>query len=166
MSAGDHSPTAAPPTDLSDGKEVAAYLKGRIQMFPIAVMTRVDFVDVASLLLEPAAFQFTVDALTHRYRNMGVTHVVSCESRGFIFGAPVALALKAAFVPVRRSRKIPGNTVGVDYVSGFYSGRLEMQADAIPAGARVVIIDDFVATVRCMIVCCGWHCGANANANA
>lgn len=162
MSAGD-SPASVPPTDLSDGQQVAAYLKEKIKTFPLTVMSRVDFVDASSLLLDPTAFQFTVDALVHRYRGMGVTHVVSCESRGFIFGAPVALALKAAFVPVRRSRKIAVRTVGVDYVSGFYSGRLEMQADAIPAGARVIIIDDFVATVRCRLrpllrVCVRWRC--------
>lgn len=136
-----------PPADVADAEQVAAYLKHKISAFPIAVMSRVDFVDVSPLLLDPAAFQFAIDALVHRYAAMDVTHIVSCESRGFIFGAPVALALKAAFVPVRRARKIPSSTVGIDYTSGFYSGRLEMQAEAIPAGARVVIIDDFVATV-------------------
>lgn len=153
MSSSQPQPQPQPPVDPGDAEQVAAYLKPRVQLFPISVMARVDFVDVTSLLLEPAAFQLAVDALAHRCRALDVSHVVSCEARGFIFGAPVALALRAAFVPVRRARNVPRNAVGVDYVSGFYSGRLEMQGDAIPAGARVVIIDDFVATVRSIALC-------------
>lgn len=78
---------------------------------------------------------------------MGITHVVSCEVRGFIFGSPLAMALKCAFVPIRRARRLPGDTVGVDYTSGFTNGRLEMHKDSIAPGSRVIILDDMVATV-------------------
>lgn len=96
--------------------------------------------------MDPAGFQATIDAFARRYENMEITHVVSCESRGFIFGAPLAMALKCAFVPVRRARRLPGATIGVDYKSGFTTSRLEVHADAIPEGSRVVIIDDMVST--------------------
>lgn len=137
----------AAPVDVANEQQVALFLRSRIRVFPNFPRPGLDFSDVTTLLLDPAAFQLAIDALRHRYAGRGITHVVSCESRGFIFGAPLALALQVAFVPVRRARRLPGNTVGVDYTSGFYTGRMEIHDDAIPKGARVVVIDDLVATV-------------------
>lgn len=137
--------------DITDAEAVAVYLRERIRVFSNFPKPGVDFSDVSTLLLDPKAFQVAIDALKHRYADKQITHIVSCEARGFIFGAPLALALQTAFVPVRRARRLPGNTVGVDYRSGFYSGRLEIHDDAIPKGARVIIIDDLVATV---CICC------------
>lgn len=134
--------------DLANAQQIATYLRSKIRVFPNFPRPGLDFSDVTTLLLDPTAFQVAIDALKHRYEGQRVTHVVSCESRGFIFGAPLALALQVAFVPVRRARRLPGNTVGVDYTSGFYTGRMEIHDDAIHKGARVVIIDDLVATVR------------------
>lgn len=142
--------SSLPPPDVSDEEQVAAYIRAKVHIPTLPVTMGIDFVDVTPLMLDPEAFQVAVEALAHRYRAMGVTHVVGCEARGFIFGAPVAIALKAAFVPVYQARKVPRNAVGVDYAMGFYSGRLGMQSDAIPAGGRVVVIYDFVATVRCL----------------
>lgn len=133
--------------DLANAQQVATYLRSKIRVFPNFPRPGLDFSDVTTLLLDPVAFQLAIDALRHRYASQRVTHVVSCESRGFIFGAPLALALEVAFVPVRRARRLPGNTVGVDYTSGFYTGRMEIHDDAIHKGARVVVIDDLVATV-------------------
>ncbi|GAB9468061.1 hypothetical protein Gpo141_00005388 [Globisporangium polare] len=140
--------------DLANAQQVATYLRSKIRVFPNFPRPGLDFSDVTTLLLDPHAFQLAIDALKHRYVNQRVTHVVSCESRGFIFGAPLALALQVAFVPVRRARRLPGNTVGVDYTSGFYTGRMEIHDDAIHKGARVVIIDDLVATGNTLKVTC------------
>ncbi|KAJ8524283.1 hypothetical protein ON010_g16836 [Phytophthora cinnamomi] len=137
-----------PPADLSNEEEVSAYIKQKIRVFSNFPKPGADFSDVTSLLLDPVAFQAAIEALRLRYAHQQITHVVSCESRGFIFGAPLALALQAAFVPVRRARRLPGDVVGVDYVSGFYTGRMEIHQDAITEGGRVVIIDDLVASVR------------------
>jgi adenine phosphoribosyltransferase len=134
--------------DLANEQQVASYLRDKIRVFPNFPRPGLDFSDVTTLLLDPVAFQVAIDALKHRYVSKNITHVVSCESRGFIFGAPLALALQVAFVPVRRARRLPGNTIGVDYTSGFYTGRMEIHDDAIEKGSRVVIIDDLVASVR------------------
>jgi adenine phosphoribosyltransferase len=140
--------------DVTNEEQVAVYLKEKIRVFPNFPKPGLDFSDVTTLLLDPIAFQIAIDALKHRYIERSITHIVSCESRGFIFGAPLALALKVPFVPVRRARRLPGNTVGVDYTSGFYTGRLEIHDDAIEKGARVVIVDDLVATVSFYIMYC------------
>jgi adenine phosphoribosyltransferase len=134
------------PVELTNDQELSSYLRDKIRMF--GVRPGLEFPDVTPLLMDPEAFQIAIDALKRRYEDKQITHVVSCESRGFIFGAPLALALKVPFVLVRRAQLLPGKTVGVDYTSGFYTGRMEMHEDAMTKGARVVIIDDTVATVR------------------
>ncbi|KAF1792015.1 Phosphoribosyltransferase-like [Phytophthora cactorum] len=138
----------SPPADLTNEEEVSAYIKEKIRVYSNFPKPGAEFSDVTSLLLDPIAFQVVIDALKLRYADQGITHVVSTESRGFIFGAPLALALQAAFVPVRRARRLPGDVVGVNYVSGYYSGRMEVHQDAIPNGGRVVIIDDLVASMH------------------
>ena len=104
--------------------------------------------DVTTLLLNPDGFQATIDAFARRYALQNISHVVACESRGFIFGAPLALALKCSFVPIRRARRLPGPIVGIDYKSGFTAQRLELHTDAIPPHSRVLILDDMVSTVN------------------
>jgi adenine phosphoribosyltransferase len=141
-------PMRAPPVDLTNEEDVSSYIREKIRVFSNFPKPGAEFSDVTSLLLDPVAFQVAIDALKLRYVDQRITHVVSTESRGFIFGAPLALALQAAFVPVRRARRLPGDVVGVDYMSGFYNGRMEIHQDAITEGGRVVIIDDLVASVR------------------
>jgi adenine phosphoribosyltransferase len=141
-------PMRAPPVDLTNEEDVSSYIREKIRVFSDFPKPGAEFSDVTSLLLDPVAFQVAIDALKLRYVDQRITHVVSTESRGFIFGAPLALALQAAFVPVRRARRLPGDVVGVDYMSGFYNGRMEIHQDAITEGGRVVIIDDLVASVR------------------
>ncbi|KAF4321702.1 hypothetical protein BBO99_00001682 [Phytophthora kernoviae] len=142
------------PVDPSSEKDVSTYIKQKIRVFNNFPKPGAVFSDVTSLLQDPEAFQLVIDALKIRYADQKITHVVSCESRGFIFGAPLALALQASFVPVRRARRLPGDVVGVDYMSGFYTGRLEIHQDAIPSGGRVVIIDDLVASGNTLKVTC------------
>ncbi|EQC39206.1 adenine phosphoribosyltransferase [Saprolegnia diclina VS20] len=139
---------------LADPEALSNYLKTKIRTIPDFPKPGSDFWDVTTLVLDPEAFQITIDAFLQRYKDKGITHVVSCESRGFIFGAPLALALKCAFVPVRRARKLPGHVIGIDYTSGFYHGRFEVHDDAIPKGSRVILIDDLVATGNTLLVTC------------
>ncbi|DBA00029.1 TPA: hypothetical protein N0F65_002032 [Lagenidium giganteum] len=146
--------TTTTPVDVTNEEAVTAYLREKIRVFNNFPKPGVHFSDVTTLLLDPVAFQVSIDALKHRYASQNITHVVSCESRGFFFGPPLALALKLPFVPIRRARRLPGSTVGVDYTSGFYTGRLEMHDDAVPKGARVVVIDDLVATGNTLKVTC------------
>jgi adenine phosphoribosyltransferase len=81
-----------------------------------------------------------------RYRDAALDVVVGFEARGFIFGPPIALALGLPFVPLRKPGKLPGRTVSIAYELEYGTDRLEMHEDAIPPGARALLVDDLVAT--------------------
>ena len=92
------------------------------------------------------AFRACVDDFVARYAGAGVDAVAGFEARGFIFGPPVALGLGVPFVPLRKPGKLPGAVVRAEYDLEYGSDVLEMHVDAVKAGARVVLMDDLVAT--------------------
>ena len=102
------------------------------------------FRDITPLLGDAAAFRAVVDALAAAYR--GVEAVVAIESRGFILGAPIAYALGAGLVPVRKLGRLPSATLRAEYALEYGTNTLEIHRDAIQPGARVVIVDDLLAT--------------------
>ncbi len=104
------------------------------------------FRDITPLLGDPAAFALAVVSMIVPWRDAAITHVVGIESRGFIFGAPVALGLEAAFVPMRKPGKLPATVLREAYALEYGTDALEMHADAMPPGARVLIVDDVLAT--------------------
>ena len=108
------------------------------------------FKDVSPLLADPDGLRTVVDALAAPGRDPGgaavVDKVVGLEARGFIFGAPVALALGTGFVPVRKAGKLPGATHRVSYALEYGEAVLEVQRDAFTPGDRVLIVDDVLAT--------------------
>jgi len=104
------------------------------------------FKDITPLLADPGAFAICIDALVSPWRARRVDAVLGVESRGFIFGAAVAHALDAGFVPLRKAGKLPGKTIGVDYELEYGMARLEAHVDALEPGARVLIVDDVLAT--------------------
>jgi adenine phosphoribosyltransferase len=104
------------------------------------------FKDITPLLKNHSAFSATIDNLVQRYSGKKVDVVVGIESRGFIFGAPLAEKLGAAFVPVRKKGKLPYKTVDMSYDLEYGSATIEMHTDAISRGQRVVVIDDLLAT--------------------
>ncbi|RIY31779.1 adenine phosphoribosyltransferase [Psittacicella melopsittaci] len=104
------------------------------------------FRDITTLVGNPAAFQETVDAFVAHYKDKGITKVIGTESRGFIFGAPVALALGVPLVLVRKPGKLPRETVKVDYSLEYGKDSLELQKDDIQADDNVLVIDDLLAT--------------------
>ena len=104
------------------------------------------FKDITPLLQEPAAFSHAIDRFEERYRAAGIQHVVAIEARGFIFGAPLALRLGAAFVPVRKRGKLPRRTVGVEYGLEYGKEAVELHQDGVVPGQRVLIVDDVLAT--------------------
>lgn len=106
----------------------------------------VSFKDITPLLADPGAFAICIDALTSPWRARRIDVVLGIESRGFIFGAAIAHALDAGFVPLRKAGQLPAQTVGVDYDLGYGAARLEVHADAIEPGASVLIVDDVLAT--------------------
>jgi adenine phosphoribosyltransferase len=104
------------------------------------------FRDITPLLLAPPAFRLAVQQLAEPFRSDGITKVVAIESRGFVLGAPVALALGAGLVLVRKPSKLPAATRRVEYQLEYGKDVLEMHADALTPADRVLLVDDVLAT--------------------
>lgn len=104
------------------------------------------FRDVTSLLEDAEAFALTITVLAEKYKNQGFTKIVGTEARGFIFGAPLALALGVGFVPVRKPGKLPRETYQQAYQLEYGEDVLEIHRDALTAQDKVLIIDDLLAT--------------------
>lgn len=123
-----------------------ALIQSSIKSIPNYPKEGIIFRDITSLLEVPEAFKATIDLLVSHYQNKGVTKVLGTESRGFIFGAPVALALNVPFVLVRKPRKLPRETISQSYQLEYGQDTLEIHTDAIEANDNVLIIDDLLAT--------------------
>ena len=121
-------------------------LKQHIRNVPDFPKAGILFYDITTLLREPAGFKATIDMLSLPYEGQGIDLVVGIESRGFIFGAVVADRLGAGFIPVRKPGKLPGKAIKASYQLEYGTDALEMHADAITAGHRVLIVDDVLAT--------------------
>jgi adenine phosphoribosyltransferase len=104
------------------------------------------FKDITTLLKDPKAFKYVVDQMATHYIQSRVEIVVGIESRGFIFGGPLAHQLGAGFVPVRKLGKLPAKTIEVEYELEYGRDALAIHEDAIRAGQRVLAVDDLLAT--------------------
>lgn len=104
------------------------------------------FRDITPLLKSPPAMQEAIRLLAAPFRDRNVTSVLAAEARGFVFGAPLAMALGAAFVPVRKPGKLPFETRRFSYDLEYGSDSLEIHCDAIADGDRVLLVDDLLAT--------------------
>ncbi|WP_046470223.1 adenine phosphoribosyltransferase [Allosalinactinospora lopnorensis] len=104
------------------------------------------FKDITPLLDAPEAFQAVVDAIAAHHEHSGVDRVVGLEARGFLLAAPVALRLGAGMVPVRKEGKLPAKTLSESYDLEYGTATVEVHADAITAGDRVLVVDDVLAT--------------------
>lgn len=123
-----------------------ALIKSSIKTVPDYPKAGIMFRDVTSLLEVPEAFHACIDLITEAFRHKGITKVIGTESRGFIFGAPVALALNVPFVPVRKPGKLPRETLSQSYLLEYGEDTLEIHKDSIKKGDNVLIIDDLLAT--------------------
>ena len=121
-------------------------LKSLIRDVPDFPSPGIVFKDITPLLQDPGAVRHAVSLLADRYRSDGVDAVVGIESRGFIFGVPLALELGVAFAPARKAGKLPRETVSAEYALEYGSALMELHADALPAGGRVLLADDVLAT--------------------
>jgi adenine phosphoribosyltransferase len=104
------------------------------------------FRDVTSLMQDGPSFKKVIDAFSHIYANHGITKIVGTESRGFIFGAPLAYAMGISFIPVRKPGKLPRSRISQSYQLEYGEDTLELHADAITAGDKVLLVDDLLAT--------------------
>ncbi len=121
-------------------------LKSLVRTIPDYPKKGILFRDITTLIENPAGFRESVERIASIYRGMGITHVAGIEARGFIFGAGVAMSLGAGFVPVRKSGKLPGETIGQNYALEYGVDTIEIHADVVGADDHVLVVDDLIAT--------------------
>lgn len=126
--------------------DLESVLKSTIRDVPDFPKPGILFKDITPVLANPALVRGITEHFAELYRNAGIDAVVGMESRGFIFGAPLALALEAAFVPARKPGKLPYERVSESYALEYGSATLDMHIDAIKPGQRVLVVDDLIAT--------------------
>lgn len=129
-------------------------IKSLIRTIPNFPKHGVDFRDLTTLFLHPQGFERVVNALAEKHAAESFDLIVGVESRGFIVGAPLAVNMGKGFVPVRKPGKLPGATIGVEYKLEYGVDRLEVHADALEKGARVLMVDDLLATGGTMEAAC------------
>jgi adenine phosphoribosyltransferase len=128
------------------GEQQLRYLKAHLRDVPDFPKPGILFKDITPLLANPRAFHIAIDLLAERYIGEHVDVVVGVESRGFIFGGALAARLNASFVPVRKTGKLPWKSDRVAYALEYGTAELEMHVDSIAKGARVLVVDDLLAT--------------------
>jgi adenine phosphoribosyltransferase len=128
--------------DLRNGFDIKRY----IRTIPDYPKPGIQFRDITTLLSNMHGFRAAVDELMWPFLNGGIDFVAGIEARGFILGGAVAHELGRGFVPIRKKGKLPGKVVGQDYQLEYGVDRIEIHADAIGAGDRVLIVDDLIAT--------------------
>ena len=121
-------------------------IESLIRAIPDFPIPGILFRDITPLLADPQGFRTTIDLFVDRFRNQDVQAVVGIEARGYMIGAPVAHALGAGFVPVRKPGKLPGEKFTEEYALEYGTNSLEIHADAVGRGHRVLVIDDLLAT--------------------
>jgi adenine phosphoribosyltransferase len=139
------SPSSASPASAR-GADIASWLAGFVRDIPDFPQPGVTFKDITPLLGSGEAFAAAVDALAGPFSEQAIDLVAGIEARGFMLAAPVARALGAGFVPFRKVGKLPGETRAQEYALEYGTDHLEVHADAIAPGQRVLVVDDVIAT--------------------
>lgn len=126
--------------------ETLGYVKSKIRDIPDFPTPGITFKDITPLLADPRAFHIVLDSIAERLIGEHVDAIVGVEARGFIFGGALAARLNASFVPARKPGKLPSKSDRVAYKTEYSTAELEMHVDSIRKGARVVVVDDVLAT--------------------
>ena len=121
-------------------------IRSKIRHIPDFPKPGIDFLDITPLLLESEVFEYIINKMAEELKDIDFDIVACSEARGFIFGAPIAYKLNKGFVPIRKKDKLPGKKISVEYDLEYGVDILEMHADAIKPGQKVVIVDDILAT--------------------
>ncbi|MBN3946328.1 MAG: adenine phosphoribosyltransferase [Nostoc sp.] len=123
-------------------------LKSLVRDIPDFPKPGILFRDITTLLRDPEGLRYTIDFLTQKCNEAGITadYVIGIESRGFIFGSPLAYKLGVGFIPVRKKGKLPAEVHSIEYQLEYGTDCLEVHQDALPQGSRVLIVDDLIAT--------------------
>ncbi len=121
-------------------------LKSMVRTIPDYPKRGILFRDITTLIEHPQGFKESVERMAAAHRGLGITHVAGIEARGFIFGAGVAIALGVGFIPIRKKGKLPGETIGQNYALEYGVDTIEIHADVLEAGDKVLLVDDLIAT--------------------
>ena len=123
-----------------------ADLKKHIRDIPNFPQEGIIFKDISTLLKNKDAFKKSIDILARRFKKECIEYIVGVEARGFIFGSALAYKLGAGFIPVRKKGKLPHKTQSITYKLEYGTDTLEIHEDAFPPHARVLVVDDLLAT--------------------
>ncbi|MEI7474439.1 MAG: adenine phosphoribosyltransferase [bacterium] len=121
-------------------------VKSMIREVPDFPKPGINFKDITTALKEAETFKRIIDFLTAEYKDKGIDYVAGIESRGFMFGAPLAYNIGAGFIVIRKPGKLPAEVESVTYDLEYGSDSIEIHSDAIEVGKKVLIIDDLLAT--------------------
>jgi len=121
-------------------------IKSKIRTVPHWPKEGIMFRDITTLLKDAEGFKETIDLLYNRYKDEKIDKVIGIESRGFIFGAPLAYLLGCGFVPIRKPGKLPAEIESEEYTLEYGKDKIEVHKDAIDNGDKILIVDDLIAT--------------------
>lgn len=127
-------------------EKIIATVKNKIRAVENFPKEGIVFRDITTALKDAETLKIMIDYLCEQFKDIKIDYVAGIESRGFIFGMPMAYKLNAGFVPIRKPRKLPAETLSQDYELEYGTDTIEIHKDAIPEGANVLIVDDLLAT--------------------
>lgn len=126
--------------------ETSFNLDAAIRKVPDFPKKGILFYDITSILADPRAFRYCLDAMAELYRNENIEAVAAIESRGFVFAAPFADRLEIPLILIRKKGKLPGKTISKKYQLEYGEAEIEVHPDDVPPGKSVLVVDDLIAT--------------------
>ena len=130
------------------------YVREHIRQVPDFPKKGILFLDITTAVKDTKAMQIMIDFLCEKFANEKIDYIAGIESRGFIFGAALAYKLNTGFIPIRKPNKLPAETIKESYTLEYGTDTIEMHADALKKGDRVLIIDDLLATGGTAVAAC------------
>ena len=130
------------------------YVRSTVREVPDFPKPGILYLDITTATKDAKALKLMIDFLYEKFKDEKIDYVAGIESRGFIFGAPLACRLNAGFVPIRKPNKLPADTIKESYSLEYGTDTIEMHADAVKSGDRVLVIDDLLATGGTAMAAC------------
>ncbi len=135
-------------------KDKLQYVRENVREVPDFPKKGILFLDVTTIVKDAKAFDLCIEYLYENFRDEKIDYIAGIESRGFIFGAAVANKMKVGFIPIRKPNKLPAETIKETYSLEYGTDTIEMHADALKQGDRVLVIDDLLATGGTAVAAC------------
>ena len=130
------------------------YVRSTVRQVPDFPKPGILFLDITTATKDAKALNLMIEFLYEKFKDEKVDYVAGIESRGFIFGTPLACKLGAGFIPIRKPNKLPADTIKESYSLEYGTDTIEMHADAVKSGDRVLVIDDLLATGGTAVAAC------------